>query len=56
VFKQKEGKGCGRYWVVCLDFLIVQKIFDKNYLLKRIMEIEEQRHDEAIKMLHSLKF
>lgn len=28
----------------------------KNYLIKRIMEIEEQRHDEVMKMLHSLRF
>ena len=28
----------------------------KNYLVKRIMEIEEKRHDEVMKMLHSLQF
>ena len=28
----------------------------KTYLVKRIMEIEEQRHDEVMKMLHTLKF
>ncbi len=28
----------------------------KNHLIKRIMEIEEKRHDEVVKMLHSLQF
>ena len=28
----------------------------KNYLVKRIMEIEEKRHDEVMKMLRSLQF
>ena len=28
----------------------------KNYLVKRIMEIEERRHDEVMKMLQSLQF
>jgi len=28
----------------------------KNFLVKRIMEIEEKRHDEVMKMLHSLQF
>jgi len=28
----------------------------KNYLLKRIMEIEEERHDEIMNMIRSLKF
>ena len=33
-----------------------EKSFWKNFLLKRILEIEEQRHQEVMKMLHSLKF
>ena len=28
----------------------------KNYLVKRIMEIEEKRHKEVMKMLHGLQF
>ena len=28
----------------------------KNHPVKRIMEIEEKRHDEVMKMLHSLQF
>lgn len=28
----------------------------KNYLVKRIMEIEEKRHDEVMKMLHQIQF
>lgn len=28
----------------------------KNYILKRIMEIEEERHDEVMNMIRSLKF
>jgi hypothetical protein len=28
----------------------------RNYLVKRIMEIEEKRHDEVMKMLHTLQF
>jgi len=28
----------------------------KNYLVKRIMEIEENRHDEVMKMIRSLQF
>jgi len=28
----------------------------KNFLVKRIMEIEEKRHSEVIKMLHELQF
>lgn len=28
----------------------------KNYLIKRILEIEEVRHSGIVKMLHSLKF
>jgi len=28
----------------------------KNYLIKRIMEIEETRHDEVMKMLQTLQF
>jgi hypothetical protein len=28
----------------------------KSFLVKRIMEIEESRHDEVMKMIHSLKF
>jgi len=28
----------------------------KNFLIKRIMEIEEKRHDEVMKMLHQIQF
>jgi len=28
----------------------------KNYLVKRIMEIEEKRHDEVMKMLYQIQF
>lgn len=28
----------------------------KNYIAKRMTEIEEKRHDEVMKMLHSLQF
>jgi hypothetical protein len=28
----------------------------KSFLVKKIMENEEQRHDEVMKMLHTLKF
>ena len=28
----------------------------KNFLVKRIMEIEEKRHSEVMKMLHGLQF
>ncbi len=28
----------------------------KNHLIKKIMEIEEKRHDEVVNMLHSLHF
>lgn len=28
----------------------------KNYLVKRIMEIEKKRHDEVMKMLHQIQF
>ena len=28
----------------------------KNYMVKRIMEIEKKRHDEVMKMLHQIQF
>jgi hypothetical protein len=44
-----------RYHVI---FVHLYKEYKKwrNYLVKRIMEIEEKRHDEVMKMLHTLQF
>lgn len=43
------------YHVIFLHLYKVKQKW-KNYLIKRIMEIEEKRHDEVMKMLHSLQF
>lgn len=43
------------YHVVFIHFYKNKRKW-KNYLIKRIMEIEEKRHDEVMKMLHSLQF
>jgi len=43
------------YYVIFVHLYKEKKKW-KNYLVKRIMEIEEKRHDEVMKMLHSLQF
>lgn len=47
---QKNG-----YHVVFVHLYKEEKKW-KNYLVKRIMEIEEKRHDEVMKMLHRIQF
>ena len=44
---QKNG-----YHVIFLHLYKERKKW-KNYLIKRIMEIEEKRHDDVMKMIHS---
>lgn len=53
-YREKIYKKNG-YQVIFVHMYKEKKMW-KNYMLKRIMEIEEQRHAQVMNMLHSLEF
>jgi len=53
-YREKIYKKNG-YHVVFVHLYKEEKKW-KSFLVKRIMEIEEKRHDEVMKMLHQIQF